>query len=1022
MTANSAPESLTFVFTDLEASTRLWERFPDAMKTAMERHDAILRDAVEVADGRVVKIMGDGLMAVFSSATDAVKACLEAQRTLQDEAWSETGPLRVRMGMHAGEAETRAGDFYGPPVNRAARVMAAAHGGQVVLSARTAELAERGLPAEAGLRDLGEHRLKDLFQPEHIFQLVHPALPSDFPPLATLSRRPNNLPTQTSEFLGREAQLAAIRDLLDADGVRLLTLTGPGGIGKTRLALQAAADQIDPFEDGVHFVDLSHARDADGVFEAVVRTVGLTGMSDEPLLEGLKQQLQARHMLLLLDNFEQVMEAAHGVADLLQQCSKVKVLVTSREALRVRGEHLLAVPPLSLPDGSAGHTSTEAAAEYEAVRLFVERAREARPGFALADDNAAAVAEITARLDGLPLAIELAAARLKLFSPDELRDRLRSRLELLGHGPRDLPARHRTLRSTIEWSYQLLDQDERAILQVLSMFSTTRVEAVEEVARRIEAVRDVDVVERLTSLVDKSLVRSVEGPGPRRLSMLETIREYAAERLEEDSELASVARRAHAAYFSDFADDRREHLYGPEREATLGELESELGNLLTAWQYWGAAADLKRLAILLDGLWVLHDARGWYHGAVELTNDLLNVLSAVPSTPDRAQAEITLRTSLARGILAIRGYTEEAEETFMEALALSEKAGEQPRRFPELRSLATFYLYRGEFDKTGAIGRELLDLAEQQDDPGLQVEGHLIVGSSIAFRGDVTTGLEHLDRAIALFDPDRHQPGPLRLGPSSGVSSYTTSAFLLWLLGSPDRALERAERALELAGQLNHPFTLAYTRFHVGLLHLWRREYQLVQARGSGALEVAEEHDYPIWRALALGLEGVGMTGVGRPEEGLARIERGVALYQGLKTPPVFWPLLLSVKAAALALSGRPEGGLDLIDEAVAITGEGNIQYPDFALLKGDLLLALAKTDAAESSFRSAFDVAQALGLRMPQLRAATRLTRLRRAAGKRPDGTETLRDVYQTFSEGFDTSDLVEARAALDEVGARVV
>ena len=832
MTSNSAPETLTFVFTDLEASTRLWERFPDAMKTAMERHDTILRDAVEVANGRVVKIMGDGLMAVFSSASDGVKACLEAQRALQDEAWGEPGLLRVRMGMHAGEAETRAGDFYGPPVNRAARVMAAAHGGQVLLSARTAELAERGLPSEAGLRDLGEHRLKDLFQPEHIFQLVHPVLPTDFPPLATLSRRPNNLPTQTSEFLGREAQLAAIRDLLDAEGVRLLTLTGPGGIGKTRLALQAAADQIDPFEDGVHFVDLSHARDADGVFEAIVRTVGLTGMNDDALLEGLKQQLRARHMLLVLDNFEQVMDAAHGVADLLQQCSELKVLVTSREALRVRGEHLVAVPPLSLPDGNAEQISAEAVAEYEAVRLFVERAREARPGFALTDDNAAAVAEICARLDGLPLAIELAAARLKLFSPDELRDRLRSRLELLGAGRATCPARQRTLRSTIEWSYRAARRgrasDLSAALGVLADAGRGR-----RGGRSADRARSRRRRRRAAHLPRGQEPRPAawRAAGRDGCRMLETIREYAAERLEEDPGLASVARQAHAAYFSDFAHDRRERLYGTEREDTLVELEAELGNLLTAWQYWGAAADLKRLAILLDGLWLLYDARGWYHGAVELTNDLLNVLSAVPSTPDRAQAEITLRTTLARGILAIRGYTEEAEETFMAALALSKEAGEQPRRFPELRSLATFYLYRGEFDKTGAIGRELLDLAEQQDNPGLQVEGNLIVGSSLAFRGDVAAGLEHLDRAIALFDPHQHQPGPLRLGPSSGVSSYTTSAFLLWSLGFPDRAVERAARAVELAEQMNHPFTLAYTRFHVGLLDLWRREYRARSSR-----------------------------------------------------------------------------------------------------------------------------------------------------------------------------------------------
>ena len=1000
-------ETLTFVFTDLESSTRLWEEAPEAMKGAIERHDAILREAVEESDGRVVKIMGDGVMAVFSSAAAGVEACLRAQQALRAEPWLGTGPLRVRMGMHAGAALERGDDFFGPPINRAARIMAAAHGGQVLLSERAAELARAGLPNRAALRDLGEHRLKDLFQPEHIFQLVHPALASDFLPLRTLGYRPNNLPTQTSEFLGREAQLAAIRDLLDTAGVRLLTLTGPGGIGKTRLALQAAADQIDRFEDGVYFVELSAVREPDAVFEAIGRAVGLSGTSDERPLDVLKQELAARHMLLLLDNFEQVMDAVDRVADLLQQCSQLKILVTSREALSVRGEHLLAVPPLSVPDG---------------VQLFVERAREARPGFALTDDNAAAVEEICARLDGLPLAIELAAARVKLFSPHELSDRLRSRLDLLGRGPRDLPARQRTLRSTIEWSYQLLDAEERAIFHALSVFSPTTVEVVEEVVGRLESLQAIDVVDRLTSLVDKSLVQSVEGDGAQRLSMLETIREYAGERLEDEPGLAAAAERAHAEYFSGFAQGRRDRLYGPEREDTLAALELELGNLLTAWRYWVAAQDLQQLAKLLDGLWVLHEARGWYHGAVELSNDLLAVLSAVPSTPDQAREEITLRTSLARGLLALRGYTQEAEQTFMQALALSEEAGELPRRFSVLRSLATFHTYRGEFGKAAAIGQELLDLADQQDDDGLRVEGHLVVGSSVAFRGDVSTGLDHLDRAIALFDPQRHQAGPLRLGPSSGVSSHTTSALLLWLVGAPERSAARSARAVELARQLNHPFTLAYTLFHVGLLELWRRDFELVRERGDGVLEVAEEHDYSIWRALGFALQGAAAAGLAQPEEGLERIEQGIDLYQGLKTPPVFWPLLLSVKAAAFGLGGRPAEGLEILQQAIAATGEGHVQYPDFALLDGDLLLALGRADEAEPTFRRAFAVAGALGLRLPQLRAATRLTRLRRAAGLRPDGSDALRRVYETFTEGFETLDLVEARAVLDEVDARVV
>jgi predicted ATPase/class 3 adenylate cyclase len=1015
MAGDPTPDTLTFVLTDLESSTRLWEEFPDAMKDAIERHDAILRDVVEQSRGRVVKGTGDGLLAVFASPADGVEACLAAQRALRDESWRETGPLRVRMGMHAGEAQSRGGDFYGPPVNRTARIMAAAHGGQVLLSRLAAELTAERLPPETRLRDLGEHRLKDLFQPEHLFQLVHPALASDFPPLETLSQRPNNLPTQASEFLGREAQLAAIRDLLEATGVRLVTLTGPGGIGKTRLALQAAADQIDRFEDGVYFVDLSPVRHPEGVFDAIVRAAGLSGTSDERMLEAVKEQLRPRRTLLVLDNFEQVMGAADGVAELLQGCAELKVLVTSREALRVRGEHLLAVPPLSLPTGAAPLSADEAS-QYEAVRLFVERACEAQPGFALTNDNAAAVAEISARLDGLPLAIELAAARLTLFSPDDLRDRLRSRLELLDRGPRDLPDRQRTLRSTIDWSYELLDDDERALLQLLSVFSPTRVEAVEAVASRPGSLVGVDVVDRLASLVDKSLVDSTGDDGGQRLSMLGTIREYAAEQLAQEPEWSAAARRAHAAHFSELARARRDRLYGPEREDTLDELEAELGNLLTAWRYWVEAADLEQLERLLDGLWILHDARGWYHGAVELTNDALGVLAAVPSTPELVREEITLRTSLARGLLALRGYTAEVEEAYAAALALARDAGELPRQFPVLRSLATFHLYRGEFDKSASVGRELLELAGQEDDPALQVDGHLVLGSSLAFRGEIAAGLKELERGIALFDPERQQPGPLRLGPSSGVSSYTTTALLLWLLGLPERSAKRAAKAVDVARRLNHPFTLAYTLFHVGFIDLWRREPQLARERARGAIEVAEEQDYPIWRALGTTLDGAATTMLGGVDEGLWRTESGIAMYQGLKTPPVFWPLLRFIQAAGCALGGRAADGLGLIEEAIEVVGDGNLQYPDFVLLQGDLLLALGDGNGAEACFRRAFDAASAIGLRMPQLRAATRLSRLRRT-----EGIELLRGVYDTFTEGLETPDLVDARAALDEVDARV-
>src|SRR5262245_29006902 len=869
MTGDTRREPLTFLFADLESSTRLWERFPDAMPGALERHDEILRAAVADANGTLLKATGDGLMAVLSSASDGVLACLEAQRRLGGEAWGATGPLRVRMGLHVGEAQERAGDFFGPSVNRAARIMSAGHGGQVLLSARAADLARGRLPAEASLRDLGEHRLKDLSRPEHIFQLVHPALQSEFPPLMTLTHRPNNLPAPTSLFLGREAQLAMLRDLLDSGDLRLVTLTGPGGIGKTRLALQAAADQIDRFEDGVFFVDLSSIREPDAALAAIVRCLGLTPHGGEPPLETLTRELRDRQLLLLLDNLEQVVAAAEGIVDLLEHCSRLVVLVTSREALRVRGERLFPVPPLSLPAGSTTQASADAVAESEAVRLFVERAHDASPGFVLTDDNAAAVVESCSRLDGLPLAIELAAARLHLFSPSELNERLGDRLDFLT-GPRDLPTRQQTLRSTIVWRYELLDADERALFELVSLFFPARVRTVEDVAARLEPLEHVDVVAALASLVDKSLLRSLNGDHPH-LDMFDTIREYAVERRDLGAELAASAKEAHAEYFSEAA-----------RERNLDELAAELDNLQAAWSYWVGRGDLERLHGLLDPLWALLEARGRYQAAVALTDDLLGVLESVAPSPERTYEEIVLRTSLARGLMAIRGYTEEVDEAYGRALDLSEAAGSVPKRFPVLRSLATLHIHRGEFEQAAAVGRELQDLAAQGNDPTVSVEANVVLGSSLAFLGDVPQGLDHLERAIAQFVPEQQGPGGLRLGPSSGVVARNASAVLLWLQGYPDRAREQATNAIELARMLGHPFTLAYALFHAALIDLWRRDFDLATERSVGALDVAEEHDYRVWAALALAFHGAALVGLGRTAEGLERTHRGIACYQRL--------------------------------------------------------------------------------------------------------------------------------------------
>ncbi len=710
--ATSLPTgTVTFLFSDIEGSTRLVQRFGDAYPELLERHHGIVRSAVQANGGLVVGTEGDSFFVVFPAAPEALRAAVDAQVALERHPWPESGRIRVRMGLHTGEGRIGGGSYVGVDVHRAARVAAAGHGGQVLLSASAAQLTERALPAEVSLADLGEHRLKDLLQPERIFQVTHPELQREFPPLSTLTGRPTNLPTQTSAFVGRDAELQAIGDLLADPAVRLVTLVGPGGIGKTRLALQAAAEQADRWTDGLYFVDLAPVRDADAAFDAIVRALGAVGDGSAEALATLRDHLAPRRMLLVLDNLEQVTDVAAGVAELLQACRDLKIVVTTREALRVRGERLVQVPPLGLP--RPGIAPRAAVAGSEAGRLFVERARDVRPGFELTEDDASAVAEICGRLDGLPLAIELATARLALFSPHELRDRLREHVGVLGAGTRDLPARQQTLRSTIEWSERLLDDDERSIFRLFSVFDSARIDAVEAVAARLDGLDGTAMLDRLVSLVDKSLVRSLDEDGHRRLAMLRTIRDYAAERLDEEPELLDVVRRAHAEYYADMAHERRARLSGPDRASALAELEADLGNLREAWRTWVEAGDLGRLDAMLDALWALHDDRGWYHGAVELANDLLDVLSTSPPTVDRALEEITLRTSLARGLMAIRGYTPEVEETYASALAQLDETGAPVEALPLLRSLASFHLYRGEFDKGIAVGRQLLDLAEQ---------------------------------------------------------------------------------------------------------------------------------------------------------------------------------------------------------------------------------------------------------------------------------------------------------------------
>jgi predicted ATPase/class 3 adenylate cyclase len=586
--------TVTFLFTAIEGSTQLWTHQPQQMGAAVARHETLLRVAITSAGGVVFKTAGDAVYAAFASALDAVSAAVAGQRALSAEAWGLSGPLRVRMALHSGAVEARGGDYFGLPLSRVARLLRAGHGGQILLSLASEELVREQLPPDVTLRDLGGHRLKDLSLPEQIFQLSATGLPADFPPLHSLSAHRTNLPVQPTALIGREREIADVVVLLRRADVRLVTLTGPGGTGKTRLGLQVAAELLDAFADGVWFVNLEPINDPEQVAATIAQVLGVREVGGQPLLDTLKRYLYEKRMLLMLDNFEQVVDAGLLVAELLAATPDLNLLVTSRAVLRLSGEREYAVPPLALPDPKHVPQELDRLIQYEAVRLFIERAQAVKIDFVVTNTNAATVAEICYQLDGLPLAIELAATRSKLFTPEALLTRLTKRLQVLTGGARDLPMRQQTLRSTIDWSYQLLGPVEQMLFRRLAMFvSGCSLQAAQAVCNADNAL-EIDVLDGLVALVDQSLLKRVEGAnGDPRFVLLETIREYALERLEKSGEKDMLGHQ-HAAYFLTIAERAELGLHSEVEGEWLRNLEVEYGNLHAALTWAFADTETQR--------------------------------------------------------------------------------------------------------------------------------------------------------------------------------------------------------------------------------------------------------------------------------------------------------------------------------------------------------------------------------------------------------------------------------------------
>lgn len=742
--------TVTFLFTDLEVSTRLWDQEPDAMRAALARHDAILRDAVAVHGGQVVKGRGDGVHAVFATAEGAIGAAIDAQAAMGAESWAVSEPLRVRIGIHSGAAELRGGDYFGSAVNRAARLEAVANGGQIVCSQATADLVRDSLPASVEVVDLGEHTLRDLARPEQIFMVVHPGLRREFPPLRSVSRVPGNLPVQVTSFLGREGDLARIGAVMDQ--ARVVTLTGVGGVGKTRLALQVAeqASASLRYPDGCWLCELAPVRDPELVPDAVIGALGAQPRPGVSVSESLLEYLRTRELLLVLDNCEHLLQPVVQLVSRMEQaCPGVRIVATSREGLNVAGEWILAVSSLPVAEPGA---DVEAIASCDAVRLFVERARAARQDFGLDDTNADAIAQMCRRLDGIPLAIELAAARIVALSPSEIAARLDDRFRVLGGGRRGAVERHQTLRAAVDWSYDLLDESEQRVLERLSVFAGGfTLHAAEPIASG-DGIEAHTVLEVLAALVAQSLVVADRHGAETRYRLYETIRQYADEQLENRGDAEGV-RDAHAHYFMQY----------------------------------------------MEGIAVARSAdQDFQRWDDDLDREVDNLHAAFIWAIDTRSVDTALRMLASTRFLGM-SPSDAAFRTAADAAVRLPAAAQHPKLPAALAAAAMYAHNRGDLELAADHCDEAL-AAEQR----LGTEADWRIWSARAFvamaQGDVDRHIECRDHVVAMRRGHDDAAGLAR--------ALTASAWARTFAGDPASAVGDAEEALALARRAGRPAVL----------------------------------------------------------------------------------------------------------------------------------------------------------------------------------------------------------------------